>query len=391
MATAKLILKTKKDRSVRRRHPWVFSGAIKKMEGHPKEGDIVEVYANNHEFLGLGHWADGSIAVRIISFEQQEPDVSFWQNKLKNAYDTREALGLTDSAETNTYRLVHAEGDGLPGLIVDWYNGTAVIQAHSYGMYQHLDLVCESLQELYGDRLVSIYDKSAETLPKQFRGNNKTLFGEERDGVAVVENGHQFNIDWANGQKTGFFIDQRENRRLLGQYSRGRTVLNSFCYTGGFSVYALANGASEVHSLDSSAKAMELTDANVALNGYSNHTSITDDAMEHLKDVEDKYDLIVLDPPAFAKHQSARHNAVQGYKRLNAHAMRQIKPGGIIFTFSCSQAVNKELFNHTITAAAISSGRNVRVLEQLHQPADHPVNIYHPESEYLKGLVLRVD
>lgn len=392
MEIPKLILKTKKDRSIRRKHPWVFSGAIKKMEGNPKEGGLVEVYANNNEFLGLGHWANGSIAVRIFSFEQQMPNAGFWKEKLRSAFQTRQALGLTNNTSTNAYRLVHAEGDGMPGLIIDWYNGTAVLQAHSVGMYQHRTDIIEALQELYGDQLISVYDKSAETIPKQYREINGTLFGNEVEGIEILENGHRFNVNWATGQKTGFFIDQRENRELVGKLCAEKTVLNAFCYSGGFSVYALAGGAKEVHSLDSSAAAMELTNTNIALNSYSgNHQSITADAMEYLKDLGTDYDAIILDPPAFAKHQSARHNAVQGYKRLNAHAIRQIKPGGFIFTFSCSQAVNKELFNHTIAAAAISVGRNIRVLHQLHQPADHPVNIFHPEGEYLKGLVLQVD
>ena len=392
MELPKIILKTKKDKPVRRFHPWVFSGAIKKTEGVPQEGGLVEVYANNFEYLGTGHFSSGSIAVRILSFEQHDSINELLLEKVESAVKLRIQLGLFDNHETNTFRLVHAEGDNLPGLIIDWYNGTAVVQAHSIGMYNQLEEITNVLKESLGDRLTAIYNKSEGTLPKSVATENGFLYKKEEPTTEVAEYGHKFLIDWEKGQKTGFFIDQRENRKLLGEYSKGKKVLNTFCYTGGFSVFALAAGAKEVHSLDSSAKAIELTEQNVDLNGYSDkHKSICEDAIQHIKELGDDYDVIILDPPAFAKHKSARHNAVQGYKRLNANAIRQIKPGGIIFTFSCSQAIDKQLFRDTIVSAAISAGRKVRILHQLTQPADHPVNVFHPESEYLKGLVLHVE
>jgi len=389
-----ITLKTKKDQSLRRFHPWVFSGAIKKIQGAPVNGGIVEVQSNHGEFLGLGHWAEGSIAVRVFSFENKEPESSFWLEKLRRAYDARRAVGLIDSAETTMYRLVHAEGDGMPGLIIDWYDGVAVMQAHSWGMHQQFPQLIEGLQELYGDQLKAVYDKSAKTLKKSGAiSEDGYLLKNNEPDLTAAEYGVKFEIDWLEGQKTGFFIDQRENRRLLGEYAKGKSVLNTFCYTGGFSLFAMKAGAKTVHSLDSSARALNLVTNNIKLNGYddSNHKNIKADAVEYLKDLDQDYDIVILDPPAFAKHMSARHQAIQGYKRINAHAIRQIKPGGIIFTFSCSQAVDKQVFNHTITAAAISAGRRVRVLHQLHQPADHPINIFHPEGEYLKGLVLLVE
>ena len=389
-----ITLKTKKDQSLRRFHPWVFSGAIKKVHGAPVNGCIVEVQSNHGEFLGLGHYAEGSIAVRVFSFENQDPEASFWLDKLRRAYEARKSVGLVDSTETTMFRLVHAEGDGMPGLIIDWYDGVAVMQAHSLGMHQQFPQLLEGLKELFGDELKAVYDKSAKTLKKSGAvSEDSYLYKNGEPDLTASEYGIKFEIDWLEGQKTGFFIDQRENRRLLGQYAKGKSVLNTFCYTGGFSLFSMQAGAKTVHSLDSSARALDLVDNNIKLNGFddSNHKNIKADAVDYLKDLDQDYDIVILDPPAFAKHMSARHQAIQGYKRINAHAIRQIKPGGIIFTFSCSQAVDKVVFNHTITAAAISAGRKVRILHQLHQPADHPVNIFHPEGEYLKGLVLLVE
>lgn len=391
----KIYLKTKKDQSLRRFHPWVFSGAIKKTEGVVVNGGVVAVYSNRDEFLGLGHYSEGSIAVRVFSFEEMVPDGQFWISKLQKAYETRKSLGLIDNTDTNFYRLVHAEGDGMPGLIIDMYNGTAVIQTHSLGMHHVKADLVEALKAIYGKKLRAVYDKSSETLKKNggFECDNAYLYGEEQAVMEGIENACRFNVNWITGQKTGFFIDQRDNRELLGKYAKGKKVLNTFCYSGGFSIYALQQGATLVHSLDSSRKALDLTDENVALGNFdaSRHASIQADAVEYLKDLPEDYDIIVLDPPAFAKHMSARHKAVQGYKRINANAIRQIKPGGFIFTFSCSQAVDKALFVNTVIAAAIQEKRNVKILHQLHQPADHPINIYHPEGEYLKGLVLQVE
>lgn len=393
MEHAILTLKTKKDQSLRRNHPWVFSGAIKNMQGDPQNGDIVTVQSNRGEFLGMGHYSQGSIAVRIFSFTPIEPDADFWLSKLENAFALRQTIGLVDDPNTNIYRLIHAEGDGLPGLIIDVYGDVAVVQTHSVGMHEMKPEICEALKNLFGDKLSAIYDKSSSTLKKSgFIYEDKYLYGEGSKLGEFLENDVKFKVDWVRGQKTGFFIDQRANRDLLGHYSKGKSVLNTFCYTGGFSLYSLKAGAELVHSLDSSEKAIELVEENVALNNFGGtHESIKADAVEYLKTMTDQYDIIVLDPPAFAKHMSARHQAVQGYKRINAHAMRSIKKGGLLFTFSCSQVVDKSLFNHTIAAAAISVGRSIRVLHQLHQPADHPVSIYHPEGEYLKGLVLQVD
>lgn len=391
---SKVVLKNGKEDAVRRFHPWIFSGAIKTIYGEVAEGDIVEVYSVNKEFLALGHYQIGSIAVRLFSFENIEPDVDFWYSKLKKAYDLRVKLGLADNPETNAYRLVHAEGDGMPGLIIDFYNGTAVIQTHSIGMHYLKPVFVDALKELYGKKLIAVYDKSADTLPKkaQVTATDGYLWGNTSETV-VNEYGNKFSIDWETGQKTGFFIDQRENRRLIEKYAKDKTVLNTFCYSGGFSVYALKAGAREVHSLDSSKKAIELTDKNIGLNGFdvSTHRSIIADAVEHIKEVKGAYDLIVLDPPAFAKHNDVRHNAVQAYKRLNAHAIQNIRPGGIIFTFSCSQVVDRFLFEKTVNAAAIEAKRNVRVLHHLSQPPDHPTSAFHPEGEYLKGLVLYIE
>lgn len=355
---------------------------------------MVEVYSSKREFLGMGHYAPGSIAVRIFSFEQTEPDYTFWKSKVQKAYDYRQRLGLTDNPNTDVYRLVYAEGDGVPGLIVDFYKDTAVVQTHTVGMYSVREHVAQALQEIYGDRLRAVYDKSAESLPPKapVQAQNGYLYGQSDGGVVVTENCNQFYIDWETGQKTGFFIDQRENRDLLARYVKGKSVLNTFCYTGGFSVYALNAGATEVHSVDVSKKAIELTVKNGELSqAPEKHEAFAVDTFEFLKGKEDRYDVIVLDPPAFAKSQNVRHNALMGYKRLNAEAMKKIKPGGILFTFSCSQVVDKYLFNNTVMAAAIEAGRNIKIMHHLSQPADHPISIFHPEGEYLKGLVLFVE
>lgn len=361
--------------------------------GNPAEGDVVQVFSNDNEFLATGHFQIGSIAVRIFSFEAVEPDAAFWRMKIQKAYDYRKSIGLTDSSDTNVYRLIHGEGDGLPGLIIDVYNGVFVLQMHSVGMFRIRNEIATAIQEVYGEKVVSIYDKSEGTLP--FKANlnavNEFLLGNTSD-VEVRENGYAFQIGIAKGQKTGFFIDQRENRKLLSLYTKGKDVLNMFCYTGGFSVYALGSGAKSVHSVDSSAQAMELTDKNVNLNKLTeHHQSFTTNAFNFLNNVQDQYDVIVLDPPAFAKHQDALNNALQGYKRMNAKAIEQIRKGGILFTFSCSQVVTKENFRKSVFAAAANTGRFVRILHQLTQPPDHPVSIYHPEGEYLKGLVLQVE
>lgn len=389
----KITLKDKKDAAVRRFHPWIFSGAVASMEGTIADGEMVEVFSKQGHYLATGHYHDGSICVRIFSFEKIEPNQAFWTQKLRNAYQFRERLGLTQNAHTNCYRLVHAEGDGLPGLIIDIYDRTAVIQCHSIGMHLEREKLAKALLEIYGNRLEGIYDKSQETLPDQYAKNitNAYLFGESVRKIAL-ENEHSFLIDWETGQKTGFFLDQRDNRQLLGQYVAGKIVLNAFCYTGGFSVYALKSGASFVDSVDISQKAIELTDQNAALSGYTeHHQSYAHDVLKFLQQAEKEYDVMVVDPPAFAKSFAKRHNAVQGYKRLNALALKKITKGGILFTFSCSQVVDKQLFYDTIVAAAIEAGRQVRVMHQLSQPADHPVNLFHPEGSYLKGLVLFVE
>jgi 23S rRNA (cytosine1962-C5)-methyltransferase len=387
----KIILKAGKDQSILRYHPWIFSGAIKSIEGKPAEGDLVIVYSVKNEFLAIGHYQIGSIAVRIISFENVDIDYSFWKNKIFQAWQFRKNLGLIENANTNVYRLIHGEGDGLPGLIIDIYNNTAVMQSHSVGMYLVRNEISKVIQEIYDNKISSVFDKSEATLP--FKANtgakNDFIFGNSQPNV-VLEYGNQFAIDWVEGQKTGFFIDQRENRKLLEFYSRDRTVLNMFCYTGGFSVYALRGGAKLVHSVDSSEKAIALTNQNIALNytAPNNHEAYAEDAFNFLNNINEPYDLIILDPPAFAKHQNALSNALQGYKRLNAKAMSKLKPGGILFTFSCSQVVTKDQFRQAVFSAATIAKRNIRILHQLTQPPDHPINIYHPEGEYLKGLVL---
>ena len=389
-----VILRRGKEESLKRFHPWIFSGAVMNLEGNPEEGDVVTVLDSQHNFLCQGHWQVGSIAVRVLTFEQEPIDDAFWQKRLGEALGVRQAIGLADSEAGDTYRLVHGEGDLLPGLVIDVYGKTAVMQAHSVGMHVSREQIAVALKQVMGERLDSIYYKSETTLPIKaaIDGGNGFLLGESHTDVAV-ENGLRFHIDWLKGQKTGFFVDQRENRSLLECYSHGRSVLNMFCYTGGFSVYALRGGAKLVHSVDSSSKAVELVRANVELNfpAEPRHEAFAEDAFRFLDDMTVPYDLVVLDPPAFAKHRDAVKNALRGYTKLNARAMEKIAPGGILFTFSCSQAVSKEQFRTAVFTAATLAHRQVRILHQLHQPADHPVSIYHPEGEYLKGLVLYVE
>lgn len=387
-------LRRGKAESLKRFHPWVFSGAIDRCDGKPQEGDLVRVISHEGEVLGYGHCQIGSIAVRMLTFCNETVDAAFWQQRLAEAFRMRKALGLSGRADNDIYRLVHGEGDRLPGLIVDVYGRTAVMQAHSVGMHVNRETIAKALVAASEGLIDNVYYKSETTLPYKadLHGENGFLLGNDEGNVAT-ENGLRFHIDWLNGQKTGFFVDQRENRSLLEHYAPGRQVLNMFCYTGGFSVYALRGGAELVHSVDASAKAIELTRANVELNfpGDRRHEAYTADAFKYLEEAGNNYDLIVLDPPAFAKHRDALRNALKGYTRLNAMAFRKIKPGGILFTFSCSQAVSKEQFRLAVFTAATQSGRHVRILHQLHQPADHPINIYHPEGEYLKGLVLYVE
>lgn len=394
MKHCKVFLKPKKEESLLRFHPWVFSGAIQSVEGQPEEGDLVEVYGANNRYLGIGHFQIGSIAVRILSFQQQEIDQAFWENRIRIAYELRKTLRLTASEHNNTYRLVHGEGDNLPGLVIDMYAHTAVMQAHSVGMHLARHQIAEALKQILGDTLQNIYYKSEATLPYKANLGSEDgyLLGGDVEDIAL-ENGLRFCVDWQKGQKTGFFVDQRENRSLLEHYAKDRAVLNMFCYTGGFSFYAMRGGAKVVHSVDSSAKAIALTNKNVSLNfpGDPRHQAFAEDAFKYLEHMGSNYDLIILDPPAFAKHKDVLRNALQGYRKLNAIAFEKIKPGGILFTFSCSQVVNKEHFRLAVFSAAAQSGRSVRILHQLTQPADHPVNIYHPEGEYLKGLVLYVE
>ncbi len=389
---SKIYLLKGKDLAVKRFHPWIFSGALKSVNPEIVEGDIVEVYSHGNEYLATGHYANGSIAIRVISFQQTEIGHDFWRKKLQEAFDLRMQCGFINDAATNVYRLVHAEGDGLPGLIIDFYKDTAVIQAHSTGMYLARNLIVSILREIYGEKLKAVYDKSAETLPASSNAQNGFLYGGANDDFVVQENGCRFLIDFVESQKTGFFIDQRENRKLIESFCKTKKVLNTFCYTGGFSVYAARAGALFVHSVDSSKRAVEMAEKNMQLNKFDidKNPCFVSDTLEFLKDKKDTYDVIILDPPAYAKHFSAKHNAVQGYKRLNALAMKNIISGGIIFTFSCSQVIDRKLFLDTITAAAIESGRQMRILYHLSQPADHPINIFHPEGEYLKGLVLQI-
>lgn len=390
----KLYLKKGKDESLKRFHPWVFSGAIHHADNALQEGEIVKVYSYDNNFIGVGHYQIGSIAVRILSFKDIEINESFWKKRIRAAYQMRLCTHIISPGHNTIYRLIHGEGDELPGLIVDIYGNTAVMQAHSVGMHINREVIADALMEALDGHIENIYYKSETTLPfkADLDAANDFIRGGTTDAIAI-ENDLHFKIDWLKGQKTGFFIDQRENRKLLGHYSKNRSVLNMFCYTGGFSVYAMAGGATLVHSVDSSAKAIDLTRLNVDNNfpRDSRHTAYAEDAFKYLDRMEqDQYDLIILDPPAFAKHKDSLHNALKGYTRLNAKAFEKIRPGGILFTFSCSQAVNKEQFRLAVFTAAAQSGRFVRIMHQLHQPADHPINIYHPEGEYLKGLVLYV-
>ena len=394
MSYKKVYLKAGKEESLKRFHPWVFSGAIARIEGEPEEGEIVDVYTSKKEFIACGHFQIGSIAVRVLTFRQEEINRDFWKRRLEVALDLRRSLNLVDNPENNTYRLVHGEGDNLPGLIIDVYGQTAVMQAHSAGMHVYRMEIAEALSEVMGDIVQHIYYKSETTLPfkADLGPENGFIKGGSPENVAL-ENGLKFHVDWLKGQKPGFFVDQRENRHLLERYSKGRNVLNMFCYTGGFSFYAMRGGANLVHSVDSSAKAIDLTNQNVELNfpGDERHQAFAEDAFKYLDRMGDQYDLIILDPPAFAKHRDALRNALRGYSKLNAKAFEKIKPGGILFTFSCSQVVDKKDFRNAVFTAAAQSGRSVRILHQLTQPGDHPVNIYHPEGEYLKGLVLYVE
>ena len=395
----RIFLRRGKEESLLRRHPWIFSGAIGRVECPSDtiaEGEIVDVHTAAGDFIARGHYQIGSIAVRVLTFAQEPIDAAWWRARIRSACEVRRTLGLIGNAATTCYRLVHGEGDSLPGLVIDIYGTTAVVQCHSVGMNRSRMQIAEALREVYGERLAAVYDKSSQTVP--YKAGLNAVDGYLVGKVAtptqeVSENGHRFLVNWEEGQKTGFFLDQRCNRELVERYAAGRTVLNTFCYTGGFSVYAAAGGAKEVCSVDASERAVQLADENMRLNFGDSfpHTTLACDAVEYLKQIGDRYDLIILDPPAFAKHHKVLGNAMQGYKRLNARALSQIRPGGILFTFSCSQAVTKELFRTTVFSAAAIAGRNVRILHQLAQPADHPINIYHPEGEYLKGLVLYVE
>ena len=394
MSYKNIYLKKGKEESLKRFHPWVFSGAILRADAGIEEGDTVRVLSEKGDFIAVGHAQVGSISVRVLSFRDVEIDDAFWFSRLEAALEMRRRIGIADSPNNNTYRLVHGEGDNLPGLVIDCYGKTAVMQAHSVGMHVCRNEIAQQLAAVMGSRIENIYYKSETTLPykAELGQENGFIFGGSTENVAV-ENGLKFHVDWLKGQKTGFFVDQRENRSLLEKYSKGRSVLNMFCYTGGFSVYAMRGGAELVHSVDSSAKAIDLTNANIAMNfpGDTRHEAFCEDAFKFLDNADGKYDLIILDPPAFAKHRAALRNALKGYTRLNVKAFQRIKKGGILFTFSCSQVVTKENFRNAVFTAAAISGRKVRILHQLHQPADHPINIYHPEGEYLKGLVLYVE
>ena len=395
----KVILKKGREESLKRFHPWVFSGAVAQVTGSPAEGDVVGVYASDGTFLAAGHYQVGSIAVRVLSFDTPVLAPDFWEVSLGRALAARRAFGLTSSSRTNCYRLVHGEGDNLPGLIVDYYDGVCVMQAHSAGMFRARRQIADALVKVYGGELKAVYDKSSGTAP--FKAGLDLVDGYiyrredfTGDRQLVLEHGHKFYVNWSEGQKTGFFLDQRENRSEVEKYSAGRNVLNLFCYTGGFSVYALGGGAVHVDSVDSSRRAIDMVARNMDLNGYtlSQHSDICADAIDFLKETpEDKYDLIIVDPPAFAKHRGALQNALRAYQRLNAAAISKVAPGGIIFTFSCSQVVDKEAFALAVFSAAAQTGRSVRIMDRLTQPCDHAFNIYHPEGEYLKGLVLYVE
>jgi 23S rRNA (cytosine1962-C5)-methyltransferase len=376
--------------TIERKHPWIFSGALKNLSKDMEDGALIDVLDKQGNFLARGHFNNGSIAVRVLTFKDENLDQEFYNKRISDAVELRKKLNLFRE-DNSICRLIHGEGDDLPGLIVDYYNGVAVIQCHSVGMFLQVEFIAEALKHALGDTLKAIYHKSKETLPSRIETVDSYLFGSLETPHLALENGVKYKIDWISGQKTGFFIDQRENRALLAKYAADKKILNTFCYSGGFSLASLAKGAKEVHSLDSSKKAIELTDANIELNDFSEkHTSVLADAMQHIRFMGEDYDIIVLDPPAFAKHRDKRHQAIQGYKRLNSMAMQHIRSGGLLMTYSCSQVVDKYLFNNTIIAAAIESGRKVKILEQLHQPADHPINAYHPEGEYLKGLLLQV-
>ena len=387
-------LKKGKEESLKRFHPWIFSGAIASMDDGIGEGDIVRVFTSAKEFIAVGMYQIGSIAVRVLSFQDITIDMAFWENHLRSAFEMRKAIGLVDNPQSTTYRWVHGEGDNLPGLVVDCYGDTAVMQAHNVGIHLHRKEICEAMVNVAGGRIKNIFYKSETTLPfkADVEHENEFIYGSMGSDV-TIENGLKFHVDWLKGQKTGFFVDQRENRHLLETYAKGRSVLNMFCYTGGFSVYAMRGDAKLVHSVDSSAKAIELTNKNVEMNfpGDERHKAFCEDAFKFLDANDKTYDLIILDPPAFAKHRAALHNALKGYTRLNVKGLQRIKPGGILFTFSCSQIVTKDNFRNAVFTAAVQANRKVRILHQLHQPADHPINIYHPEGEYLKGLVLYVE
>ena len=395
----KIYLKKGREESLLRFHPWVFSGAVAQIVGNPAEGDLVGVFSSSGEFLAEGHFQIGSIAVRILSFSADASKPSFFEDRIRRAYALRVAAGLAGSAETTCYRLVHGEGDFLPGLIIDWYDGVAVLQAHSVGMFRAKKRIADALKAVYGDALKAVYDKSSGTAPfkaglELIDGYLYKAEGFASDEAVVLEGGNKFIVNWCEGQKTGFFLDQRENRAAVGRLASGRNVLNLFCYTGGFSIYALAGGALHVDSVDSSSRAMELVDRNVELNGIAaeRHSSICADAIDFLKaSPEGKYNLLIVDPPAFAKHRGALSNALRAYRRLNAAAIAKAAPGSFIFTFSCSQVVDKEAFALAVFSAAAEAGRQVRILDRLCQPSDHAVNIYHPEGEYLKGLLLYVE
>lgn len=387
-------LKRGKEESLKRFHPWIFSGAIAALDDGIEEGDTVRVLTSTGEFIAVGMYQIGSIAVRVLSFRDIVIDAAFWESRLQSAFKMRLAIGLADNPQSTTFRLVHGEGDNLPGLVVDCYGDTAVMQAHNVGIHVHRKEICEALVKVSEGRIKNVFYKSETTLPfkADVEHENEFIYGGMGSDV-TIENGLKFHVDWLKGQKTGFFVDQRENRHLLESYAKGRSVLNMFCYTGGFSVYAMRGDAKLVHSVDSSAKAIELTNKNVEMNfpGDERHKAFCEDAFKFLDANDNTYDLIVLDPPAFAKHRAALHNALKGYTRLNVKGLQRIKPGGILFTFSCSQIVTKDNFRNAVFTAAVQANRKVRILHQLHQPADHPINIYHPEGEYLKGLVLYVE
>ena len=390
-----IYLKKGKEESLNRFHPWIFSGAIHHMDDNIEEGEFVNIFTASNEFIAVGHYQIGSIAIRVLTFSKVEISYDFWCDRLSSALKMRQNVGIADNNNVNnTYRLVHGEGDYLPGLVIDCYGETAVMQAHSVGMHVCREEICRALIKVMGERIKHVYYKSETTLPfkAELGQENGFMYGETDNDIAI-ENGLKFHVDWLRGQKTGFFVDQRENRNLLEHYAKGKSVLNMFCYTGGFSVYAMRGQAKLVHSVDSSAKAVELTNRNIALNFPDDlrHEAFCEDAFKYLDNNDNKYDLIILDPPAFAKHRAALHNALKGYTRLNVKGLQRIKHGGILFTFSCSQVVSKEHFRNAVFTAAAQAGRKVRILHQLHQPADHPINIYHPEGEYLKGLVLYVE